>query len=346
MKHLSLLIAALIFASTSLAGDKGNAYVSNQDGGVTVIVLESMDATSYIDIQAKSPRGIAITVDGKLLITANKDDDNISVIDRATGQLIKHIAVGKNPEFVRVYKGFVFVSTEPSSKGGPPPKPGEAVKEDDDDDKVPAIIAVVDLKKGKKVREIVGGPETEGVEFSKDGKKIIITNEADNTITIHNFATGKLLKTISTKEYGDRPRGIKASPDGSYYVATLEYGNKFMVLDKKFNVTRTVETGQAPYGISFDRKGERIFIATSKEKALQVFNAKTFEKIKDISTGNRCWHFSFTPDDKQILLACGKSQAVMVIDTETLEKTKEIADKEMPWGVVTYPKSMGSLDQP
>ena len=349
MKHISLLAAALIFSATSIssiAGEKGNAYVSNQDGGVTVIDLDSMEATSNIDIQAKSPRGIAVTPDGKFLITANKDDDNISVIDRATGQLVKHIAVGKNPEFVRVYKGFVFVSTEPSSKGGPPPKPGEVVKEDDDDDKVPAIIAVVDLKKGKKVREIVGGPETEGVEFSKDGKKLIITNEADNTITIHKFATGKLIKTISTKEYGDRPRGIKVSPDGTYYVTTLEYGNKFMVLDKKFNVTRTVETGQAPYGISFDRKGERIFIATSKEKALQVFDAKTFEKIKDISTGNRCWHFSFTPDDKQILLACGKSQAVMVIDTETLEKTKEIGDKEMPWGVVTYPKSMGSLDQP
>ena len=349
MKHLSVLTTALVFSAITLSGiasEKGNAYVSNQDGGVTVIDLENMEATSNIDIQAKSPRGIAITADGKYLITANKDDDNISVIDRASGQLIKHIAVGKNPEFVRVYKDLVFVSTEPSSTGGPPPKPGEAAKTDDDDDKVPAIIAVIDLKKGKKVRQIVGGPETEGVEFSKDGKKIIITNEADNTITIHNFATGKLIKTISTKEYGDRPRGIKVSPDGSYYVATLEYGNKFIVLDKKFNVIRTVETGQAPYGVSFDKKGERIFVATSKEKALQVFDAKTFEKIKDISTGNRCWHFSFTPDDKQILLACGKSQAVMVIDTETLEKTKEIGDKEMPWGVVTYPKSMGSLDQP
>jgi DNA-binding beta-propeller fold protein YncE len=247
---------------------------------------------------------------------------------------------------VRIHKGLVFVSTEPSSKGGPPPKPGEAVKEENDDVKVPAIIAVVDLKKGKKVREIVGGPETEGIEFSKDGKKIIITNEADNTITIHDFVTGRLLKTISTKEYGNRPRGIKVSPDGNSYLATLEYGNKFLVLDKKFNVTRSVETGQSPYGISFDRKGERIFVASSKEKALQVYDAKTFEKIKDINTGNRCWHFSFTPDDKQILLACGKSQAVMVIDTETLEKTKEIVDIEMPWGVVTYPKSMGSLDQP
>ena len=79
---------------------------------------------------------------------------------------------------------------------------------------------------------------------------------------------------------------------------------------------------------------------------MQVYNAKTVEKIKDIPTGNRCWHFSFTPDDKEILLACGKSDAVVVIDTEKLEKTKEIGNTEMPWGVVTYPKSMGSLDKP
>ena len=340
------LFLALLSASVN-AGERGNAYVSNQDGGITVIDLDTLEATGNIDIQAKSPRGIGVTEDGKYLITANKDDDNISVIDRASGQLVKHIKVGKNPEFVRVHKGLVFVSTEPSSKGGPPPKPGEVAKEDDDDDeKIPARIAVVDLKKGKKIREIVGGPETEGIEFSKDGKKLIITNEADNTITVHNLATGKLIKSISTKAYGDRPRGIKVSPDGTYYVSTLEYGNKFIVLDKNFKVTRTVETGQAPYGISFDRSGDRIYVASSKEKAMQVYDTKTFEKIKDIPTGNRCWHFSFTPDDKEILLACGKSDAVVVIDIEKLEKTNAISDKEMPWGVITYPKSMGSLDKP
>jgi len=347
MKLKLALLAILMTASATQAAERGYAYVSNQDGGVTVINLDTMESESTIDIQAKNPRGIGVTADGKYLVTANKDDDNISVIDRASGQLIKHIPVGKNPEFIRVFNNLVFVSTEPSSTGGPPPKPGEVVqKEDDDDDKVPARIAVVDLVKGKKIREIVGGPETEGIEFSKDGKKVIVTNEADNTITVHDLKTGKLLKTISTKEYGERPRGIKVSPDGSYYVSTLEYGNKFVVLDKNFKVTRTVETGQAPYGIAFDRKGERIYVASSKEKALQVYDAKTFEKIKDVASGNRCWHFSFTPDDKQILLACGKSDAVVVIDTETLEKTKEIADKQMPWGVVAYPKSMGSLDRP
>lgn len=349
--RLSVLVASLMLAmlqsTAASAADKGVAYVSNQDGGVTVIDLDTLKTTRSIDIQGKGPRGLGVTADGKQLITANKDEGNISVIDTATGALIKHIEVGKNPEFVRVLGTRVFVSTEPSSKGGPPPKPGEVAKEDDDDDdKVPARIAVVDLKQGKKIQEIVGGPETEGIEFSKDGKKLIITNEADNTITVHNISNGKLLKTISTKPYGDRPRGIKVSPDGKTYVATLEYGNKFMVLDKNFKVLRTVDTANAPYGISFDRDGSHIYVAAAKDKKLQVFDAKTYEKVKEADTGNRCWHFTFTPDDKQILLACGKSDAVLVIDVDKMEKVGEVGDKEMPWGIVTYPKSMGSLDKP
>jgi YVTN family beta-propeller protein len=209
-----------------------------------------------------------------------------------------------------------------------------------------ARIGIVDLKLGKKVREIVGGPETEGIEFSQDGKLLVITNEADNTVTVHNIKTGKLVKTIATHEYGDRPRGVKISPDGNTYLVTLEYGNKFMVLDKKFKVLRTVDTGATPYGIAYDSKGERIYVAANKAKTLEVYDAKTFAKINSVATGNRCWHFTFTPDNKEILLACGKSDAVLVIDAEKLVVTQKIEDKKMPWGIVTYPKAMGSLDQP
>jgi YVTN family beta-propeller protein len=161
---------------------------------------------------------------------------------------------------------------------------------------------------------------------------------------VHNIKTCKLIKTIKTHDYGDRPRGIKVSPDGKTYIATLEFGNKFMVLNKNFKVLRTVDTGQTPYGVSFDKAGERIFVATNKAKLLEVYDAKTYEKIKEIPTANRCWHFSFTPDDKQIMVACGKSDAIVVIDAETLEPTKQIEVKQAPWGLVTYPKAMGSLD--
>lgn len=329
-------------------GNQGFAYVTSQDAGVSVIDLATMAVVKQFDVKAEGPRGLGVTDDGKKLIVATRENESISVIDTATGEVLSQIPVGKNPEFVRVSGDFAYVSSEPSSKGGPPPAPGAKPAEDDDDDddeeKIPAKIAVVDLVKGKKVREITGGPETEGIEFSADGKQLVITNEADNTVTVHNIDDGKLVKTIHTHEHGDRPRGIKVSPDGSTYLATLEYGNKIMVLDKDYNLVRTVETGQTPYGISYNHAGDRIFVATNKDKMLQVFDAKTYEKIKDIPTGNRCWHFTFTPDDKQILLACGKSDAVFVIDADKLEVTKQIEVKNMPWGLVTYPKAMGSLD--
>jgi YVTN family beta-propeller protein len=334
--------------ATSTSAASGLAYVSNQDGGVTVIDLASMQATKTIDVKAAGPRGLGISDDGKKLIVATRENESISVIDTATGEVISQIPVGKNPEFVRIRGNFAFISSEPSAKGGPPPKPGsaeaKAAEEDDDEEKIPAKIAVVDLVKGEKIRDITGGPETEGIEFSADGKNIVITNEADNTITVHNIDSGELIKTIQTHEYGDRPRGIKVSPDGNTYLATLEYGNKFMVLDKDFNFVRTVDTGDTPYGISYDATGKYIYVANNKSKTLEMFDAVSYEKLKEVTTGNRCWHFTFTPDDKQILLACGKSDAVLVIDVESFKVTSQIEDKKLPWGVVTYPKSMGSLD--
>jgi YVTN family beta-propeller protein len=62
--------------------------------------------------------------------------------------------------------------------------------------------------------------------------------------------------------------------------------------------------------------------------------------------GQRCWHFTFTPDDSKVLLACGRSNNVVVIDATTYMQIRTIEGFKFPWGVVTYPKSYGSLDLP
>lgn len=341
-------------------GASGMAYVSNQEGEISVIDLATLATVGGISTGASSPRGIGISEDGQYLVTANRDQGNISIIERATGKLARQVEIGKNPEFVRVRGGRVFVSFEPESEGGPPPKPGspealalekkqaevkEKEKKGGDDDER-AQIAVVDIAQGTVIRRILGGMETEGIEFSADGKNILITNEADDTITVHEIESGKLVKTIDTKPHGPRPRGIKMAPDGKSYVATLELGNKLLVLDDKFWPVKTVPTGDTPYGVAFDRKGERLFVLLAHGKTLQVFDAKTLTPIKEVPTGTRCWHFSFTPDDKQLLIACGRSNEVVVIDATTLTEVKRIEDKKLPWGIVTWPKSVGSLDAP
>ena len=343
-------LGAVLAALPAHAADaSGFAYVSNQNGDVSVIDLATMEVSGSISAYGKEPRGIGVTADGKLLVLANREGGRVAVIDRASGKLLRQVRVGSNPEFVRTRGHMAFVSYEPSSTGGPPPKAGAKQaegKDDDDENQEPAHVAVVDLDRGKVVRSIKGGMETEGIEFAADGKHIIVTNEADDNIAVHEVATGKVVKTIDTKPWGDRPRGIKMAPDGKSYVATLEFGNALIVLDGDYKVIKKVQTGESPYGVSFDRAGERLFVAAAKSKTLQVFDARTYAPIKNVPTGNRCWHFSFTPDEKSILLACGRSNEVIVIDAKTLEPVKRIADSKLPWGVVTYPKSMGSLDRP
>ena len=350
MSKKNYFLIAVALAATlpvsSFADNKGVAYVSNQEGGVTVIDLETMQPKGTLDIAAKGPRGIGVTADGKWLVTANKDDGNISVVNTATGKLDKQIFIGKNPEFVRVQGNMAYVTFEPSLQAGASPQPAPQKSEKGDENKVPGHVAIVDLVAGKIIVDIVGKPETEGVEFTKDGNKLIVTNESDNSISVHEVSSGKLLNTISLAKYGERPRGIKASPDGSMYVTTLEFSNKMLVLNDKFELIKEVPTGKTPYGVSFDKEGKRVFVAENKEKMLQVFDAKTWEKIKDIPTGDRCWHFTFTPDNQQILLVCGRSNEIVVIDADRLEVTKRISNSGLPWGIVTYPKSMGSLDQP
>ena len=346
-KFVCAALLALSIAAAAPVQAAGGAYISNQNGGIGVLDLATLELVGEIQIGAKGPRGLGVTADGKYLITANKDDANVSIIDLASRQVLKQVKIGKNPEFVRVLGDKAFVTYEPSSKGGPPPKRGNAhLEEDDDDAKIPARIAIVDIRKGVLIKEITSGPETEGIEFTPDGKRMIVTNEADNTITVHDIRSGKLLKTVPTGKYGDRPRGIKVSPDGKIYVATLEFGDKLLVLDAKLNPVKALDTGKTPYGVAFDRSGKRIFVAASREKTLQVFDAGSLKMIKNIPTGERCWHFSFTPDDQQILLACGRSDEIVVIDTDRLEVSKRIASKGMPWGIVTYPKAFSSLDQP
>jgi len=150
MKYLAAVLF-LVLVSCG-APETPKAYVTSQKGGISVIDIESKEVINNIDIQSSGPRGIGISQDGKYLITANKGDANLSIIDRASGKLVSHVEVGKNPEFIRVFGDLIFVSTEPASSGKPPAqKDHEAKEEDDDDDKTPAQIAVVDIKSGKKI---------------------------------------------------------------------------------------------------------------------------------------------------------------------------------------------------
>ena len=320
------------------------AYVTEEEGGISVIDLNTLKVIRRVQPSDIAPRGLAVTFDGKYVITSNKNTSDLAVFSTSPLSLVKRIHIGDSPEFIRINPAGnrLFATFEPSSGGNPAQKANSA----DDDNGPPAQIASFHVGDWAPGPVSTAGQETEGIEFSRDGKLMLVANESQETIGVFAEGTGAHLRDVDLKSYGIRPRGVRVSPQGNSYAVTMETSGTLLTMDQNFNVIKAVPTAAKPYGLSFDRAGKRIFVSAALAGKLQVFSADSLQLLAEVPTGKRCWHFTFTPDDSKILLACGRSNNLVVIDANSYKPVGTLEGLKMPWGIVTYPRSYGSLGLP
>lgn len=354
-KHAVLVVAGLVAFAVCVAlyihftkTPTNVAYVSEEDGGISVIDLDTLKVVKRVHPKNVAPRGIAITFDGNYLFTANKDSGDATVLKTRSMSLFKRIPVGDNPEFVKIGPSgkWIYTSFEPGSSGGPPTEGSGGEEEESNENEAPAEIIAFNTGDWSRGKSFTAGKETEGIEFSADGEQLIVANEAQNTLGVYDVETGALSKEVNLVSYGRRPRGVKLAPQGDRYAVTMEGSGTLLLLDQKFNVLRSISTAAKPYGVAFDRQGKRIFVAAAAARELQVYSADSLQLVGETPVGKRCWHFTFTPDDSKILLACGRSNDVYVIDAMSYKPIKVITGFQTPWGIITYPRAYGSLGLP
>jgi len=293
------------------------------------------------------PRAIAVTLDGKYIVTANKNTSDIAVFTTPRLRLVKRIHIGHSPEFIKVDSAGdrFFATFEPGSSGGPPGAPG-GKDSSDEQHEPPAQVASFRIGDWSPGPVATAGSETEGLEFSPDGKYLLVADEAQDNMGIFAADTGVLIRNVDLKPYGIRPRAIKVSPLRNEYSVTMEASGTLLKMDMNFNILKSVRTAAKPYGESFDRAGKRIFVAAALAGKLQVFDADSLHLLAEAPVGKRCWHFTFTPDDSKILVACGRSNNIVVVDSNSYKQIATIEGLNLPWGIVTYPRSYGSLGLP
>ncbi len=350
MLWLSGLIVAVLAAilwTHHLRIPANVAYVTEEDGGVSMIDLSTLQVIRRVHPSDVAPRGLAVTPDGRYVVTSNKNTKDIAIFNAARLQLVRRIHIGDNPEFVKINPAGdrLFATFEPSSQGGPPGA-ANAKASSDEENEPPAEIASFHVGDWAPGPVSTAGQETEGLEFSRDGKQMLVANESQDTIGVFDAATGGHLRDVDLKSYGIRPRGVKASPQGTGYAVTMEASGTLLTMDGNFNVIKSASTAAKPYGLTFDRAGNRIFVSAALAGKLQVFSADSLQLLAEVPTGQRCWHFTFTPDDSKILLACGRSNNIVVVDANSYKKIQTIEGFKLPWGIVTYPRSYGSLGLP
>jgi YVTN family beta-propeller protein len=346
---VAALAAAILGWTYCLRVPSNVAYVSEEEGGISVIDLSTLKVIGRVQPSDIAPRGLAVTPDGRYIVTANKNTSDVAVFKTSRSaarlSLVQRMRIGDNPEFLKINRAGdrLFATFEPGSQHGPPTAKASVSTVNDDENEPPSQIASFHVGDWAVGPVSTAGQETEGIEFSHDGKLMLVANEAQETISVFDEGTGTHLRDVDLKAYGVRPRGVKVSPQGNVYAVTMEASGTLLTMDRNFNVIKAVPTAAKPYGVAFDRAGKRIFVSSSK---LQVFSVDSLEVLAEAPTGKRCWHFTFTPDDSKIMVACGRSNNVIVIDANSYKPLGTIEGFKLPWGIVTYPSSYGSLGLP
>src|SRR5574340_710729 len=133
---LLLIVAAGAVAAWQVEINKipsNVAYVTEEDDGIAIIDLTTMEVVKRVHPANVAPRGLGLTFDGKFLLTANKDTSDATGFSTSGARmaLVKRIHVGDNPEFVKSNPSgtAMFTSYEPGSTGGPP-TPGAVEQEE------------------------------------------------------------------------------------------------------------------------------------------------------------------------------------------------------------------------
>ncbi|WP_235277658.1 beta-propeller fold lactonase family protein [Methylacidiphilum kamchatkense] len=325
-------LSMLICFSSVRAGVHPLAYVSCE-GGIAIIDIEKNEKLKTISLPGSMLRGIGIDKEGKTLFVADKSTQSLLILDASNGQIKNTIRLGQNPEFLRLdpERKFLFVSYEPELSESSP---------------IGAKIAQIDIQKEKIDNEFSGGKETEAIEFSKDGSKLLVANEGENSIGLYDIETRREIRRIDLQKIGTRPRGLKRAPQEEIYAVTFENSNTLALFDHNFSLLKATTTASGPYGVAFDPSGKRVLVLAFRDRKLQVFDSQNLKLLAEAPVGMRSWHFTFSPDGRKILVASGRSDAIHVFDANNYKELAKIEGIKMPWGIITYPLSYGSLDSP
>jgi YVTN family beta-propeller protein len=163
-------------------------------------------------------------------------------------------------------------------------------------------IFKVDGKVLSPVKNLPIGGGAREVCIAADGRRAYVSNGADNTVTVVDLETAKVVATIAPPGI-KRPDGCATSPDSKkVYVAAMD-SKAVVILSADTNeVVKQVEVGEEPRRILFSPDGRRIFVSCEGAEALTVLDAATDAVVDELKVGGHGPRAMIFLSDKTTLL--------------------------------------------
>jgi YVTN family beta-propeller protein len=178
-------------------------------------------------------------------------------------------------------------------------------------------IHIIDLKTDKPVGEITGLNGVHGIGLAKDLNKGYITNGTDNTITVFDYNTFKVLKTLQIEgKKADAVLYDKFSKQ--VFIFNNGSGNAVVIDAATDKVVGKIEMGGAPEFACTNDKGS---VFNNNEETNEIFEidvkTRTVKNRFSLSPNEVATGLTIDPATNRLFSVCRKTKTMVVLDAST-----------------------------
>jgi YVTN family beta-propeller protein len=237
-------------------------------GGKTIDIFDirSRNKLKTVDLSPnEGPHGITWLADGRIVATAERSQ-SIVIVDPAAGALTDSIKTGQQGTHM-------VVVTRDASRAFTANIPA-------------GTITAIDLKGGKKLRDLTVGGQPEAITLSQDEKVLWVGDNQGARVQAFDAATLEKLAEIPT---GPVPIRVAASPDGKWIVTSNVGDGTLTVIDaatrakvRDIPVSGKEEAGQVTILFAPDGK---LYAAETGTDTVAEFDLATGKVLRRLPAG-------------------------------------------------------------
>lgn len=257
-----------------------------------------------------------------VLVSLNKADATLAIIDPATMAITAKVPTGEGPhEVVLSPDGrTAYVSNYGNQTPG-------------------STISVIDIPSAKETRRVDVLPLLRPHGIQLISGKLYFTAEVNRMIARYDPAANKIDWMMGSGQSGTHM--VAGSADQKKFV-TANIGSDSVTIFEFQNVPPApgpskvthVAVGKQPEAVDLSPDGKEVWTGLNFEGMVEVVDATTYKSVQKINTNGRPYRVRFTPDGKQVVCTMVNSKELLIIDAATKKEVKRIKLESVPLGIV------------
>jgi DNA-binding beta-propeller fold protein YncE len=306
---------------------------------------------------ARAARGVPARV-----YVPNSESSTVDVIDQRTGRIVRHFAVGRQPQHVTPswdLRTLWVTSDEGNSLTPVDPRtsrPGRPVPVRDPynlyftEDGRRAVVVAEALREldfrdphTMRLRHALPVPMCPGVDhmdYTAGGRLALVSCEFGGRMIVVDVGRERVVKTIPLRR-GAMPQDVKLSPDGrTFYVADMMSNGVWLIGARRMRKLGFEHTGRGAHGLYPSRDARTLYVSNRGEGSITLISFRTRRPYRKwrLPGGGSPDMGGVSADGRVLWLSGRYNSEVYAISTRTGRLLHRIGVGSGPHGMAVWPQ--------